>query len=249
MSPILPRFYVYVLARPDNSPFYVGKGQGKRVFKHDTEARSGHRCHKCNVIRKIWKQGKDVRRYIVFTSDSEQEALDYERYLIELYGKHTLTNVTDGGIGVPGYVFTPEVRAKMSKALKGRKPTPEANANVSKALKGHPVSEETKAKIRAKALARSQTPEGWAHLVAASKKALEPEAKARASEAHKATCATPEWKERQSKAISAYFQTEEGKRRQSEAQRRRYQNPEERAKTSEARRTRKPAAENEGNDT
>src|SRR5690349_1278384 len=64
-----PRFYVYILSRPDGRPFYVGKGSGRRIFDHDSEARSGHQCHKCNVIRKIWQQGGQVQRHTVFTTN------------------------------------------------------------------------------------------------------------------------------------------------------------------------------------
>jgi len=102
----MKRFYIYVLARPDGSPFYVGKGSKNRVHRHDTEARSGHKCHKCNVIRKIWRQGTDVQRYIVFETDDEPEAFAYERELIALHGRDNLTNVTDGGPGITGYNMT-----------------------------------------------------------------------------------------------------------------------------------------------
>jgi hypothetical protein len=48
MSSIPQSYYVYVLARPDGTPFYVGKGKNGRIFEHDKEARSGHKCHKCD---------------------------------------------------------------------------------------------------------------------------------------------------------------------------------------------------------
>ena len=98
----IPRFYVYVLARPNDKPFYVGKGRGKRVYDHEAEARRGHRCHKCNVIRKIWRKGGEVRRYAVFATDDEQEAYDYEIQMIALYGRDTLVNRTNGGDGARG---------------------------------------------------------------------------------------------------------------------------------------------------
>lgn len=97
-----PRFYVYVLCRPNGKPFYVGKGQGPRVYHHEKEARTGHKCHKCNVIRKIWKQGGQVQRYIVLETDNEQEAFDYERQTIVMYGRENLCNQTDGGEGASG---------------------------------------------------------------------------------------------------------------------------------------------------
>lgn len=96
------RFYVYILARPNGMPFYIGKGQGKRIYGHEDEARKGHNCYKCNVIRKIWRNGGGVQRYIVFTTDDEQEALQQEKDLIALHGRENLCNLTDGGDGVSG---------------------------------------------------------------------------------------------------------------------------------------------------
>lgn len=111
-----PHFYVYVLARPNGKPFYVGKGVGRRVYRHEEEARSGCPCHKCSVIRKIWKQGGEVQRYTVFTTDNEQEAFAYEIELIALYGRGNLTNHTDGGEGASNP--SPEYRQKLSEAQK-----------------------------------------------------------------------------------------------------------------------------------
>ena len=72
-------FYVYVLARPNNKVFYVGKGKGYRINAHEGYATRGCTCHKCNIIRKIWRNGGEVQRYIVFTTESENEAFEYER--------------------------------------------------------------------------------------------------------------------------------------------------------------------------
>ena len=122
----IPQFYVYVLARPNGKPFYVGKGHGRRIHDHEMEARSGHRCHKCNAIRKIWKQGGEVQRYIVFTTDNEQEAYDYEEQMIALHGRANLCNHTDGGKS--GGDLSVEAKAKLSKALKTRYAIPEVRA-------------------------------------------------------------------------------------------------------------------------
>ncbi len=40
------RFYVYLLCLPDDTPFYVGKGSGRRVLRHAIEARRGCECYK-----------------------------------------------------------------------------------------------------------------------------------------------------------------------------------------------------------
>lgn len=50
-------YYVYTLARPDDTVFYVGKGSGNRVAQHEQEALRGHICLKYELIRSIWEQG------------------------------------------------------------------------------------------------------------------------------------------------------------------------------------------------
>lgn len=111
-------YYVYVLARPNDKPFYVGKGKDYRITKHEIEARSGHDCHKCHVIRKIWGNGGQVHRYTVFTTEDEDEAFAYEQTLIALYGRKTLTNQTDGGEGVSGLKWSDEAKTRHSDRLK-----------------------------------------------------------------------------------------------------------------------------------
>lgn len=113
-------FYVYILCRPDKRAtgggraFYVGKGSGNRVYDHEAEARKGHACYKCRVIRKVWKQGGTIQRYIVFTTDDEQEAYDEEKRLIASYGRKNLTNGTDGGEGRTGLTSERSPKAKLS---------------------------------------------------------------------------------------------------------------------------------------
>jgi LEM3-like protein len=116
-----PLFYVYVLARPNGKPFYVGKGARRRIYDHEIEARRGHVCHKCNIIRKIWNQGGQVQRYTIFTTTNEQEAFDYECEIIALYGRSNLTNQTDGGEGASGHKLPDHVRRMLIERNTGRK--------------------------------------------------------------------------------------------------------------------------------
>lgn len=98
-------YYVYVLHRPDRTPFYVGKGVGSRVLNHEAEARNTtRRSHKLGVIRSIHRSGKLVVYRLDSFFDLESEALDRERFLISAIGRHDLgsgplTNQTDGGEG------------------------------------------------------------------------------------------------------------------------------------------------------
>lgn len=143
--PSLPQtFYVYVLARPNGKPFYVGKGTGKRIFKHDYEARNGCPCHKCNIIRKVWRQGGEVQRYIMLETADEQEAFAYEIELIAMYGLPTLANRTAGGEGPSNPKDS--TRAKMRAAKQGREHTPEMRARRMGMGKGRKQSPEWIAK-------------------------------------------------------------------------------------------------------
>ena len=101
--------YVYVLCRPDQTPFYVGKGVNRRVLAHEAEARQNHSIgetnpFKCNVIRKILRQGSTILYAIdsVFSREREQASLEREAILIARIGRlhegGTLTNLA-GGVG------------------------------------------------------------------------------------------------------------------------------------------------------
>jgi hypothetical protein len=98
-------FYVYVLHKPDFTPFYVGKGVGSRVLNHESDARNTTLLsHKLNVIRAIHREGRSVVYRLDSFFDEEKEALARERELIVKIGRHdhgrgSLTNQTDGGEG------------------------------------------------------------------------------------------------------------------------------------------------------
>jgi len=100
-------YYVYEYLREDGTPYYVGKGQGKR-----------------------WRDKHSVavppKERVTFVQENmlEQDAFRLEEELILKYGRKDLgtgilRNLTSGGEGqTPG----PEVRAKLSAIKKGKKP-------------------------------------------------------------------------------------------------------------------------------
>lgn len=103
------RYYVYLLCRPDGTPFYVGKGLKLRALEHEAEARRHHPIgetnpFKCNVIRKIIRDGGQVLYHIesFFDEDEQQACLEREAALIaehrRLHEGGILTNLA-GGIG------------------------------------------------------------------------------------------------------------------------------------------------------
>jgi hypothetical protein len=190
-------FYVYTLARPDDRIFYVGKGKGRRVFTHDAEARGGHRCHKCNIIRKIWKHGGQVKRYIVFTTNNEAEAFAYECELIASFKPGTLANQTEGGQGMSNP--SAEVRAKLSASRKATWSDPEYRG----------LARNREVFSDPELLARRNASIKVAHTT--------PEARARASDASKRGKSIPGYRERQSAAAKASQASPEYRARMSEA--------------------------------
>ncbi len=211
-----PRFYVYVLARPNGTPFYVGKGNGRRLRDHMCEARRACQCQKCRTIRKVWRQGGEVVGSIVFRTDDEQEAFDHERALIAQYGRQTLCNQTDGGEGPAGAIHSGETRQKRSIAQKIAWENPENRARRVASMKGTQSPEkksaaskasqsspESLARLSAEKKAQWEDPDYRAHMGAISKSKWEdpdyrarvmasrstPEAKAKISATRKAVWA------------------------------------------------------------
>lgn len=95
-------FYVYTLAYPDGTVFYVGKGTKNRLNAHEREARNGKQSYKCHVIRKIWANGGEVVKTKVRENLTEADAYAYEIELISSYERRHLTNMTNGGEGGEG---------------------------------------------------------------------------------------------------------------------------------------------------
>lgn len=102
-------FYVYLLCRPDGTPFYVGKGIKGRIFQHEMEAHHAHPVgesnpFKCNVIRKLKRTDQRIIYQIdsVYDRHDEQACLDREAMLILKIGRlhegGPLTNLA-GGVG------------------------------------------------------------------------------------------------------------------------------------------------------
>lgn len=102
---MMPEFiyYVYSYLREDLTPYYIGKGKGRRAWRH----------FKGEVM-----PPKDKSRIKIVAhklTDSESRLL--ERSLISQYGRidigtGILRNKTDGGEGVSGRIVTKETRAK-----------------------------------------------------------------------------------------------------------------------------------------
>lgn len=115
------QYYVYFLIDPRTcQPFYVGKGYGRRMYSHETEARSGNWNNKakCQVIQEIWNMGLQVEYVKVVQGLNKKSANEKEKQFINYYGRQfnntgILTNVHVGGngggkIGIPVNQYTKE---------------------------------------------------------------------------------------------------------------------------------------------
>jgi len=86
-------FYSYLWSRADGTPYYAGKGTGKRAF-----ISNGHCIHR----------PKERARILVFPMINEVEAFESEMALIDLFGRTDigtgcLRNLTDGGENPPSW--------------------------------------------------------------------------------------------------------------------------------------------------
>jgi hypothetical protein len=136
------RFYTYAYLREDRTPYYIGKGQRRRLYEN-----SGKPC----------ATPKDKNQIIFLKQNlTEQEAFKHEIYMIAVFGRrdlHTgiLYNKSDGGEGTSGWVASSETREKMSKVHKGKKLSPEHKEILINSRKGKINSQEHN-KLIAKAL-------------------------------------------------------------------------------------------------
>ncbi len=129
------KFYVYILSRPCGSPFYVGcslarPGRAPRLLDHEKQAKTARKSLKCDIIRKIWREGGEVLRIVDSWHDGADGMFLREMELIKLIGRRDvgfgpLANGNDGGTGAlnPSSATLATIRSKNKAAW-----TPEMRA-------------------------------------------------------------------------------------------------------------------------
>lgn len=151
-------YYTYLWLREDGTPYYVGKGKGKRGFESKK-----HR-HLCPSLDRI----------IIQYWDNEAEAYLAEKFLIVHYGRidlgtGCLRNLTDGGENPPnakGIKRSEEFCKQVRERSKGLKRTEEAKQKMRAAKLGKkrgPYSEEHKLKISKALKGNTNGKNSWGH--------------------------------------------------------------------------------------
>ena len=110
----MTNFYIYVHTKTtDNSVFYVGRGNGRRLSRIDNRNK-----HWQNIVAKHGFFAEIIEENL-----SSDEANDREIYWIKKFKKEgcQLANITDGGAGTSGWKRSKEQCEKISKSLSGQK--------------------------------------------------------------------------------------------------------------------------------
>lgn len=141
-------WYVYALIDPDTDEVrYVGKTHRTikiRFKEHINQAKTmddnvvkKYNRYCVNWIHSLLKQDKEPKIQILQQGDSSEDWAAAECHWIAYYRKisEKLTNLTEGGDGMPGYEFSDAQRAKRSATAKIVQNRPEVKEKRSKSIK------------------------------------------------------------------------------------------------------------------
>ena len=118
-------YYTYAYLREDGTPYYVGKGRGRRIDNPNT--------HYSGLPPK-------ERRIYLKQNLTEEEAFRHEKYMITVLGRKDLgtgilRNLTDGGEGKSGWIMSEKTKEKIRKSNTGQIRSDEAREKMSVAAK------------------------------------------------------------------------------------------------------------------
>lgn len=144
------QYYIYSYLREDHSPYYIGKGSGKRAYTKGP---------------KEVKPPRDKSRVRILKADlTEEEAFLLEKLYILMFGRidlgtGILRNRSDGGDGASGAIRSPEFREKLRQANLGKKRPQWVYDKIAASNTGKKASAETRAKMSAARKGRTCTEE------------------------------------------------------------------------------------------
>jgi hypothetical protein len=131
-------YYTYAYLREDRTPYYIGKGSGRRAYVKN---------HRINLP-------EDKNRIIILKKQlTEKEAFRHEEYMIFILGRKDLgtgilRNMSEGGSGgASGYKHTKNTcklrseRMKGNKIWEGRKHSDTSKQKVREARRGKKLSD------------------------------------------------------------------------------------------------------------
>jgi hypothetical protein len=120
-------YYTYAWLRTDGTPYYVGKGHGKRAW---------------TFRRKGVNRPRDASRILILKNNlCEEDAFKHEVYMIFVLGRKDLGtgilhNRTDGGEGLSGFIYSDELRKLRSEQFKSQGFSEKHRKNLSLAQTG-----------------------------------------------------------------------------------------------------------------
>jgi len=181
---------VYQIRNTTNGKVYLGGTVHlrRRFRKHCRDLQRGDH-HSIRLQRAWWKYGGDAFVFEILVLVPRKDVQKTEQLWLDRVKPY----LRDGGYNICsegrirlGVSPSPETRAKMSAAQKGRRNTPEQIERMRQSMIGKRHTEETKRKIGAAARLRKHTPEAKAKIGAAKRGIkVSPETRAKISAANK----------------------------------------------------------------
>lgn len=229
-------WHIYVLRDPrDNAVRYVGVTTNARK-RYGSHLKTKDGTPRATWIRELLAADLAPTIEIIESGD----VADYqaaEKHWIARFRADgcRLTNTTEGGNGTAGYEPTPEVRAKIGAAARGKKHTPERIAKVVAAHRAlnRKLSDEHKANLSRVHKGKSISEEHRQRLLEANRgRVVSDETKAKISAKRKGHQKSPEWRAKLAASATGKKATPEARAKMSAQRRGRIFSPETRAKLS-----------------
>lgn len=196
---------VYEIVNIESGRSYVGSSHDikHRWWYHVNSLRKGIHCNQ--HFQRAWdKYGEGAFSFCVLEQVSNRDDLVVrEQYWLDFKFEtddNPYNIARDADTAMRHYVFTDEVKRKISEAGKGRKHTEETKRKIGSANKGRIVSEETRQKLR----------------MASTGRKCSEETKRKLSEAHRGSKNSPETRRKISKALTGRTFSKEHRRKLSE---------------------------------